>query len=87
MLAGELYLASDKELSQERFHARMLIKKLNDSAPDETQLRHQLVTQLFDSIGKDFGMEPPFFCDYGYNIEVGDQVFSISIVPFWMFAK
>ena len=75
MLAGELYLASDKELSQERFHARMLIKKLNDSAPDETQLRQQVVRQLFDRIGKDFGMEPPFYCDYGYNIQIGDQVF------------
>ncbi|WP_162340594.1 sugar O-acetyltransferase [Cyclobacterium salsum] len=75
MLAGELYLASDRELSQERLHARMLLKKLNDSAPDELLLRQQVMEQLFRKIGKDFGIEPPFFCDYGYNIEVGDQVF------------
>lgn len=75
MLAGELYLASDRELSQERLHARMLLKKLNDSAPDELLLRQQVMEQLFREVGKDFGIEPPFFCDYGYNIQVGDQVF------------
>ncbi len=75
MLAGELYLASDEELSQERLNARILLKKLNDSAPDETQLRQQVMGQLLRAIGKDFGIEPPFYCDYGYNIKVGDQVF------------
>lgn len=75
MLAGELYLASDKELSQERLHARILLKKLNDSAPDETQLRLQVMGQLLQAIGTNFGIEPPFYCDYGYNIQVGDQVF------------
>jgi len=75
MLAGELYLASDPELSRERLQARVLLKKLNDSAPDETLLRQQVLSQLLGAVGADVGLEPPFFCDYGYNIRVGDQVF------------
>lgn len=75
MLAGELYLASDETLSRERLHARRLLKALNDSFPDELQKRNEVLEELLGSRGQDFGLEPPFFCDYGYNIHVGDQVF------------
>ncbi|MFO7824545.1 MAG: sugar O-acetyltransferase [Cyclobacterium sp.] len=75
MLAGELYLASDETLSRERLHARRLLKALNDSFPDELQKRNEVLEELLGSKGQDFGLEPPFFCDYGYNIHVGDQVF------------
>ncbi len=33
MLAGQLYLASDEELTEERFKARNLLNKLNESVP------------------------------------------------------
>ncbi|SHM78980.1 maltose O-acetyltransferase [Cyclobacterium lianum] len=75
MLAGELYLASDETLAKERTHARRLLKVLNDSFPDEHHKRKEILTELFGKIGNDFGLEPPFFCDYGYNIQIGDQVF------------
>lgn len=75
MLAGEWYLAADPTLSQERMHARKLLKKLNDSAPEETELRLQVVRELLGKAGKNVWIEPPFFCDYGYNIEVGDDCF------------
>ena len=75
MLAGELYLASDKQLSAERLHARKLLKTFNDSLPDETQKKLDILKQLFAEMGKNFSIESPFFCDYGYNITVGDDVF------------
>lgn len=75
MLAGELYLASNKQLAAERLHTRKLLKTFNDSPPDETQKRLDLLKQLFAATGKNFWIEPPFFCDYGYNITVGDDVF------------
>ncbi len=75
MLAGELYLASDKQLSAERLHTRKLLKIFNDSLPGETQKRVDLLKQLFAGTGQNFWIEPPFFCDYGYNITVGDDVF------------
>ena len=68
MLSGELYLASDKTLSNDRFQARQLLKALNNERPGDNE-------HTYNIVGKDFGLEPPFFCDYGYNISVGDQVF------------
>lgn len=75
MLAGEWYLAADKQLSAERMHARKLLKKLNDSEPEDIEFRVGIVRQLLGKAGKNVWIEPPFFCDYGYNIEVGDDCF------------
>jgi maltose O-acetyltransferase len=75
MLAGELYLASDKTLSEDRFKARQLLKELNQTLPGDSNHTNNVVNKLFKQVGKDFGIEPPFFCDYGYNISIGDQVF------------
>ena len=75
MLRGELYNASDAELIKERRNARLLLKQLNDSRDDETALRQQVLKQLIPSQGSNFWIEPPFFCDYGNNITVGDKVF------------
>ncbi len=75
MLAGELYQAGDPELVAERLKARKLVKTFNDSDPEDTELRVSLVRKLFGKAGKNFWVEPPFYCDYGSNIEVGDDVF------------
>jgi maltose O-acetyltransferase len=75
MLAGEWYLAADQELVSERMHARKLLKKLNDSEPEDIEFRVGIVRQLLGKTGKNVWIEPPFFCDYGYNIEVGDDCF------------
>lgn len=75
MLAGELYQAGDPELVAERLKARKLVKSFNDSEPENTELRISLVRKIFGKAGKNFWVEPPFYCDYGSNIEVGDDVF------------
>lgn len=75
MLAGQLYLAADEELSEERLKARQLLKKLNDSDPEDIRLRKQVFSALLGEIGNDFWIEPPFYCDYGYNIRAGHQVY------------
>jgi maltose O-acetyltransferase len=75
MLRGELYLASDQELSAERLKSRQLIKSFNDSFPEEIEKRKLYLNQLLGKIGENFWIEPPFFCDYGYNIHAGDDVF------------
>lgn len=73
MLAGDLYLASDATLVKERIKARKTVKMFNESDPEA--LRVDLLIGLFGSTGVDFFVDPPFHCDYGYNISVGDQVF------------
>lgn len=75
MLAGELYQAGDPELVADRLKARKLVKTFNDSDPEDTEYRVSLIRKIFGKAGKNFWVEPPFFCDYGTNIEVGDDVF------------
>ena len=75
MLAGELYNALDKELSEERLKARLLIKRLNDTREDEVEERTRILNDLIPNAGEGLWLQPPFFCDYGFNITVGEKVF------------
>ncbi|MGN6402516.1 MAG: sugar O-acetyltransferase [Flavisolibacter sp.] len=75
MLAGELYNALDEQLSNERTKARQLLKKLNDAHADDTAAVHEVLKALLPNAGKDLWIHPPFYCDYGYNIEAGEKVF------------
>lgn len=75
MLSGQLYLATDPQLTAERRRARLLVKQLNDSRDDEETLRHQILKELIGQAGEGLWIEPPFYCDYGSNIAVGDKVF------------
>lgn len=71
MLAGEPYMASDAGLVAERRHARLLLREYNLSAADETERRRAILSELLGGAGHPIEIEPPFFCDYGYNITVG----------------
>jgi len=75
MLAGELYDPLDEELVAERKRARLLFQKINSLHDDEKEQRDQLLYELFGKAGNGLWIEPPFFCDYGSNIEVGENVF------------
>jgi maltose O-acetyltransferase len=73
MLSGELYLASDPELVAGRKRARQLLACLND--PTRYDRRQESIAALFGSVGSEVTIEPPFYCDYGTNIVLGDRVF------------
>src|SRR5690242_21645637 len=75
MLAGELYNALDAELVAARSRARDLCHALNATREGDQQTRTQLCTQLFGKGGDTVWMQPPFYCDYGSNIELGERVF------------
>jgi maltose O-acetyltransferase len=75
MLAGELYDALDPQLSGERVRARMLLKELNESREDQLLDREKILKELIPSSGKGLWLQPPFYCDYGTNIRLGDKVF------------
>lgn len=74
MLAGELYDALDPELARERERCRDLCKSLNDSRESEGEERRRLLDALL-GYANDAWIQPPFFCDYGYNIKLGSKVF------------
>ncbi|MGQ1908230.1 sugar O-acetyltransferase [Marinifilum sp. RC60d5] len=75
MLSGELYDAADAELTNERLHARLLLKELNDSKEDEVEERKIILRNLLPLSGNNLSIQPPFYCDYGTNIEIGDNVY------------
>lgn len=75
MLAGDLYIATDPELTAARMRARQLTRRYNQSREDEDDLRTELLRELFGSIGQQVVIEPPFHCDYGEYISIGDNFF------------
>ncbi|MEJ5961258.1 sugar O-acetyltransferase [Pedobacter immunditicola] len=75
MLAGDLYNALDPQLTNERLETRLLLKELNDSSEDQAEERTRILTTLLPDAGTELWIQPPFYCDYGTNIKVGDRVF------------
>ncbi len=75
MLAGDLYDPLDPELVAGRERARNLCQALNATREAEQDARRRILTQLFAEGGDSVWMQPPFFCDYGTNIFLGERVF------------
>ena len=75
MIAGELYLSGDPTLRADRLRARQLLHRYNHSAPDDQEQRQHILAELFGLAG-DAYIEPSIRCDYGYNIELGENFYS-----------
>jgi maltose O-acetyltransferase len=75
MLSGEMYDATDPQLTAERRRARDLCKALNESHDSEQELRERIIRELFGTAGDAIWIEPPFYCDYGSNITLGSKVY------------
>ena len=75
MLAGALYDPLDPELVAGRERARDLCQALNATREGEGDARRAILRELFGRGGDTVWMQPPFFCDYGTNIELGERVF------------
>lgn len=76
MIRGELYLANDPVLVQERIHARRLTRLYNETTETEQETRTEILRELFGSAGNSIYIEPTFRCDYGYNIHVGENFYA-----------
>src|SRR5688500_7438578 len=75
MQAGELYDPLDPELVAARERARDLCQALNATREAEQEERRRLQRELFGANGARVWIQPPFYCDYGFNIELGERVF------------
>ena len=75
MLAGEMYDAFDPELVAARARARDLLLDLNVTREADAERRRGILRDLFGKGGDTVLMQPPFYCDYGSNIELGERVF------------
>jgi maltose O-acetyltransferase len=76
MLSGKPYQAFEEQLVNERMHAREEIFIFNSLPPNDFEGRHEVIRRLFGKTKAVLYMEPPFRCDYGYNIEIGDNFYS-----------
>jgi maltose O-acetyltransferase len=75
MLAGALYDPLDGELTAARRRARNRCQALNALPEGNEERRRKILLELFGAGGDTVWMQPPFFCDYGFNIELGERVF------------
>jgi maltose O-acetyltransferase len=75
MLAGEPYLPADRELTAARGRARELLRRYNRTSQEKSAERLALLRECLGSIGSAVWIEPPFFCDYGKNIFLGEAVY------------
>lgn len=73
MLHGEWYDAGDPELLRERAACEALLRGFNTAA--DRSLQASLLHNLLAACGTNSTVRPPFFCDYGTNIRLGDGVF------------
>lgn len=76
MLAGELYDAKIPPLPEELLKAKELCWQYNGCNPRQNEARQEILRELVGKIGENAKIEPNFFCDYGYNIELGDNFYA-----------
>jgi maltose O-acetyltransferase len=75
MVAGEMYDPLDPELVAARARVRDLCRELNATREAQDSERRRILVDLFGKGGDTVWMQPPFYCDYGTNIELGERVF------------
>ena len=76
MLAGLPYKAWMDGLSQERLENKKKIYAFNHLEPDRFDEKEKLLKEILEKTGEYVNIEAPFHCDYGYNIEVGENFFA-----------
>ena len=77
MLNHKMYDANyDKALMEERTICKLLCQKYNNLPVDDFDARESLIKKIIGKTGKSIYIEPVFWCDYGWNIEVGENFYA-----------
>lgn len=77
MKAQKLYDANyDTDLLKERSVAKDLCYEYNQLRPSDENNQKQIMKKLLGKTGSQFSIVAPFWCDYGYNIEIGENFFA-----------
>lgn len=76
MLSGKAYKAFEQQLVEERQYAKELLFDFNNLRPSALEERQAIISKLLAQTGEHFYVEPPFRCDYGYNIQIGNHFYS-----------
>ncbi len=76
MLKGLPYKAWLDGLEEEREACKAIVYELNQLRPEERPRIPEILKKLFGKTGNNIWIEPPFHCDYGWNIEAGENFFA-----------
>ena len=76
MLVGLPYKAWLDGLPEERLLNRKKLYEYNHTLPDNNAKLDGMIRDIFGKAGTDVHIEPPFYCDYGKNIEIGNNFFA-----------
>jgi maltose O-acetyltransferase len=76
MLAGLPYKAWLDGLEEERFACKQKIYDFNNLSPSLNESAPSLLKNILGKTGENIWIEAPFHCDYGWNIEVGENFFA-----------
>ena len=77
MLAGKLYKSvGNQELHSLKEKKDVIIANFNDESNVNIGEKQKLLKELFKKAGNNFYIEPPFHCDYGCNITVGENFYA-----------
>ena len=76
MLAGLPYRAWLDGLDEERLACKKKVYAYNQILPGQWEELDRVLRSLLGRVGKNAYVEAPFRCDYGWNIEVGDNFYA-----------
>ena len=76
MLANLPYKAWLDGLSEERLENKKKIFEYNHLEPGNNEKKDRLIKSILGKTGEYINIEQPFYCDYGYNIEIGENFFA-----------
>ncbi len=66
----------DTELASARVKCKALCQKYNNLPIQDLDSRRTLIKSILGKTGKNIHVEPEFWCDYGWNIEVGENFYA-----------
>lgn len=76
MLAGQPYRSADAALLAARHQARRVLAQYQATDPADREKRYAILETLLGKVGKAIEIEPPFSCDYGSNIYLGENFYA-----------
>ena len=77
MLSGEIYNANyDEEITELRQKAQDLCFEFNQIKPSNRKKQKEIIKKLKIKTKENFTIESPFYCDYGFNIEIGENFYA-----------
>ena len=76
MISGQLYKSGVKELVNDRMICKEQCYDFNALRPSQTEQQSAMIKKIFGKVGANYFITAPFWCDYGYNIEIGENFYS-----------